>query len=72
MAKKTAIMVNALDRTHQQKCKNVTVTLREHELKLTVASQADLSLEIGTFQEKAEFFEEIFHVHPVFKQRKQI
>ena len=33
------------------------MTLREHELKLTVASQADLSLEIGTFQEKAEFFE---------------
>lgn len=74
VAKMTAIlrMVNALDRTHQQKCKNVTVTLLEHELKLTVASQADLSLEIGTFQEKAEFFEEIFHVHPVFKQRKQI
>lgn len=74
VAKMTAIlrMVNALDRTHQQKCKNVTVTLKEHELKIAVASQADLSLEIGTFNEKAEFFEEIFNVHPVFKQRKQI
>lgn len=73
VAKLTAIlrMVNALDRTHKQKCKNVNVTLKEHELKLTVTSQEDLSLEIGTFNEKAEFFEEIFNVHPVFKQRKQ-
>ena len=48
------------------------VTLKEHELKITVVSQEDLSLEIGTFNEKAEFFEEVFNVHPVFKQRKQL
>lgn len=74
VAKLTAILriVNALDRTHRQKCKNVTVTLKEHELRITAASQADLSLEAGTFESKAPFFEEIFNVHPVFKQRKQI
>lgn len=74
VAKLTAIlrMVNALDRTHQQKCKDAVVTLKEHELKITVASKEDLSLEIGTFNEKAEFFEEVFNVHPVFKQRKQL
>ena len=74
VAKLTAMlrMVNALDRTHQQKCKNVTVSLKEHELKITAATGADLSLEAGTFNEKAEFFEEVFNVHPVFKQRKQI
>ncbi len=74
VAKMTAIlrMVNALDRTHQQKCKNVSVTLKEHELRITASGNADFSLEKGTFDEKAEFFEEIFNVHPVFKQRKQI
>ena len=74
VAKLTAILrlVNALDRTHKQKCKDVTVTLREHELKILVASQEDLSLEIGTFREKAEFFEEVFNVHPVIKQKKQV
>ncbi len=74
VAKLTAILriVNALDRTHMQKCRNVTVTLKEHELKVSVASQDDLSLEIGTFQEKAEFFEEVFNVRPVIKQKKQI
>lgn len=74
VSKLTAILriVNALDRTHMQKCKNVTVTLKEHELKIAVASQEDLSLEIGTFREKTEFFEEVFNVHPVFKQKKQL
>lgn len=74
VAKLTAIlrMVNALDRTHMQKCRNVVVTLKEHELKLSVTSQEDLSLEIGTFKDKAEFFEEVFNVRPVIKQKKQI
>ena len=74
IAKMTAIlrMVNALDRTHKQKCKNVSVTLKDGELKITVASQEDLTLEKGTFNEKAEFFEEVFNVHPVFKQKKQM
>lgn len=74
VAKLTAILrlVNALDRTHRQKCKNVTVTLREHELKILVASQEDLSLEIGTFCEKAEFFEEVFNIHPQIRQKKKL
>lgn len=74
VAKMTAILriVNALDRTHQQKCKDVTVVLKEHELRITAATREDLSLEIGTFNDKAEFFEEVFNVHPVFKQKKQI
>lgn len=74
VAKMTAILriVNALDRTHKQKCKNVSVTLKEHELKISVSSQEDLSLEIGTFAEKTDFFEEVFNVCPVFKQKKQM
>ncbi len=72
VAKLTAILriSNALDRTHKQKCKNVTVTVREHELRITAQSQDDLSLERGSFYEKADFFEEVFNVRPVFKQKK--
>lgn len=74
VAKLAAILriANALDRTHLQKCKNAVVTLKDRELKITVASQEDLSLEAATFRDKAEFFEEVFNVHPVFKQKKQI
>ena len=41
IAKMTAILriVNAMDRTHRQKCKDVTVALKDHELRVTVASQ---------------------------------
>lgn len=72
VAKLTAILriVNALDRTHRQKCEEATVTLKEHELRIVVTSREDLSLEIGTFQEKAAFFEEVFNVHPVLKLKK--
>lgn len=74
VAKLTAILrlVNAMDRTHKQKCRNVTAALQGNELKLSVASQEDLSLELGTFREKAEFFEEVFNIHPVMKQKKQL
>lgn len=72
IAKLTAILrlVNALDRTHKQKCSDVTVTLKEHELKITAATHEDLTLEAGTFREKADFFESVFHVQPVFRQKK--
>ena len=32
----------------------------------------DLTLEIGTLEEKADFFEEVFNVHPVLKQRRKL
>jgi len=74
VAKLTAILriANSLDRTHQQKCSNLTVTLKEHELRISVASQADLSLERGAFEEKVDFFEEVFNVRPVLKQKKTL
>ncbi|MCD7813391.1 MAG: exopolyphosphatase [Lachnospiraceae bacterium] len=72
VGKLTAILrvANSLDRTHHQKCSNITVTLKEHELKISVASQQDLSLERGAFNEKVDFFEEMFNVRPVLKQKK--
>ncbi|MCD8022737.1 MAG: exopolyphosphatase, partial [Lachnospiraceae bacterium] len=74
VAKLTAILrvANALDRTHHQKCSNMTVTLKEHELKISVSTQEDLSLERSAFNEKADFFEEVFNVRPVLKQKKTI
>lgn len=73
IAKMTAILriVNAMDRTHRQKCKDVSVTLKDQELRVTVTSSEDLSLEIGAFREKAEFFEEVFQIHPEIRQKKE-
>ena len=74
IAKLTAIlrMANALDRSHKQKFKDVNITLRDDKLIIAVNSQEDLTLEKGTLAEKTEFFEEVFNVHPVIKQKKKI
>lgn len=74
IAKLTAILrvANALDRSHKQKFKDVTITLREDKLIIGVNSQEDLTLEKGTMAEKADFFEEVFNVHPVIKQKKKM
>ena len=74
IAKLTAILrlANALDRSHRQKVKGAVVTLKEDTLVISVTSQEDLTLEIGTLEEKADFFEEVFNVHPVLKQRRKL
>lgn len=74
VAKLTAILriVNALDRTHKQKFQNVRVTLRDSELILLVETNEDITLEKGLFPEKAAFFEEVFSVRPVIRQKKTI
>lgn len=74
IAKLTAILrvANALDRSHKQKFKNYNVNLKGDKLQITVDSQEDLTLEKGTLAEKADFFEEVFNVYPVVKQRKKM
>lgn len=74
IAKLTAILriANALDRSHKQKFKDVNITLREDKLVIAVNSQEDLTLEKGTLADKTDFFEEVFNVHPVIKQKKKM
>ena len=72
IAKLTAILrvVNALDRSHRQKCAGAVITLRENELVISVQTKEDLSLEKITLKERAPFFEEVFNLHPVIRQKK--
>ena len=72
MAKLTAILriANGLDRSHKQKFKNVKAVLRERELVLTVDTKEDITLERGLFDERAQFFEEVFNVQPVIRQKR--
>ena len=72
IAKLTAILrvCNALDRAHRQKCAGALITLKDNELAIRVETPEDLSLEKVTLMERAPFFEEVFRVHPVLKQKK--
>ncbi len=74
VAKLTAILrvANGLDRSHKEKLKEIRAKLKEDELILTVDSQVDISLEKGLFEKRASFFQEVFSVRPVIRQRKKL
>ncbi len=73
VAKLTAILrlSNSLDRSHKQKMRGMKAALRENELILQVDTSEDITLENGFFQNSAEFFQEVFSVQPILKQKKQ-
>ncbi len=72
VAKLTAILrlANALDRSHKQKLKGVKAALKEEQLVLMVDTPEDITLERGIFEDRADFFQEVFSVQPVIKQKK--
>ncbi|MGN1148106.1 MAG: exopolyphosphatase [Lachnospiraceae bacterium] len=74
VAKLTAILriANGLDRSHKQKFKNIKATLKERELILTVDTKEDITLEKGLFDDRAQFFEEVFNVRPVIRQKRTL
>lgn len=72
VTKLTAIMrvANGLDRTHKQKFKDVKVFVKDKELVITVDTRADITLEKGLFNNRASFFEEVYGIRPVIRQKK--
>ena len=73
IAKLTAILrlANALDRSHKQKFAGVNIILRDNTLEFHIETREDLTLEKITLKERAEFFEEVFNIRPVIKQKKK-
>ena len=74
VAKLTAILriANGLDRTHKQKFKDVKVVIADRELIITVDTKADITLEKGLFTNRAAFFEEVYGIKPVIRQKKML
>lgn len=72
ITKLTAILrvANALDRSHQQKFENAKFMLKDNQLIISVETQKDITLEKALFKEKADFFEEVFSIRPVVRQKK--
>ncbi len=73
VAKLTAILrlSASMDRSHKEKLKGLKAVLRDNELFLSVDTMEDITLETGFFASRTEFFQEVFSVTPVLKQRKQ-
>ena len=74
IAKLTAILrlANSMDRSHRGKLADCRMAVRDNELIITTGYQGNMALEIASFEQKADFFEEIFGVRPVLKQKRRV
>jgi hypothetical protein len=72
IARLTAILraANGLDRSHNHKFSDFKIRMKGYQLSITVDVRKDITLEKGLFDKKADFFEEIFNIRPVIKQKK--
>ena len=72
IAKLTAILrlANGLDRSHKMKFRDVDIKIEQDNMIITVETDMDISLEKGLFGRRAEFFEEIYNLRPVIRQKR--
>jgi exopolyphosphatase/guanosine-5'-triphosphate,3'-diphosphate pyrophosphatase len=72
IAKLTAILrlANVLDRSHKQKLTEVSVVRKGNELIITGTPSENMTLEASLLDKKADFFEEIYGIRPVLRQRR--
>lgn len=74
IVKLTAILrvANALDASHKQKFSNINISLRDTVLTITATTLEDITLERGLFDQKANFFEEVYGIRPIIKQKRSL
>lgn len=74
IAKLTAILrlANSMDRSHRGKLADCRMAVRENELVITTGYEGDMALEQASFEQKADFFEEIYGIRPVLKQKRRV
>lgn len=72
IAKLNAILrlADAMDRSHKQKFTAITTSLRRQTLTITGSTLYDITLEQGIFRNHSDFFEEVFGIQPILKQKK--
>jgi hypothetical protein len=73
IARLTAILrvANALDRSHRRKFDDLQIRIQDRKMYILVETGEDISLEKGLFSQRADFFEEVFGIRPVIKQKKR-
>ena len=65
------LLADAMDRSHKQKFANTTVYLRGSKLLITGKTLYDITLEQGIFDNNSDFFEELYGIKPILKQKKE-
>lgn len=74
IAKLAAILkvANAMDRSHKQKASEYSMVVKDKQLMITVDTLDDLALERGLFKDKAEFFQRVYGIEPVLRQKRSM
>lgn len=74
IAKLTAILrlANALDKSQRQKLAGASLAVKDGKLLITATCQETIILERASFDNTAEFFEEIFGIQPVLKHKRRV
>ncbi|HCJ08250.1 MAG: HD domain-containing protein [Lachnospiraceae bacterium] len=74
IAKLVAILrvANAMDRSHKQKASAYNMVVKDKQLVITIDTLYDLALERGLFTDKAEFFELVYGIKPVLRQKRSV
>ena len=74
LCKLTAILqiANALDKSHKQKFDSIKITFKKNEMIMYADTLNDITLEQGLIVKKAYFFEEVYGIQPILKQRRSI
>ena len=74
IAKLTAILrlSNSMDRSHRQKLSDCRMNVKNGQLLVTTSYEGDITLESIAFEQKADFFEEIFGIRPVLRQKRRL
>lgn len=74
IAKLVAILkiANAMDRSHKQKANAYNIVVKDKKLIITMDTLYDLALERGLFDDKGDFFLQVFGIEPVLKQKRSI
>lgn len=63
---------NAMDKSHKQKFSKVQITISQKILTITATTLEDITLERGLFENKADFFEEVYGIRPILKQKRSL
>ncbi len=74
IAKLAAILriANVLDKSHTQKIEDIDVTIKEDKMIISATSYEDISLEAGLFGPRADFFEKVYGIRPVLRQKRSV
>ncbi len=74
VSKLTAMLrlADAMDASHKQKARKVSVTLYPDNLHITVDAVSDMSFEVWSFEHRSELFAEVIGIEPQIRIRRQL